>query len=88
MYCFWNCGFSWQLRILWKKRKNKFTEDDVLVPVEEHESQNLGDKLETLWFEEENFCKEPSLTRALIKLFGLEFALYGLVYFPLDLVIA
>ncbi|KAH0820629.1 hypothetical protein GEV33_002162 [Tenebrio molitor] len=80
--------FCWQLRILWKKQKNKFTEDDVLVPVEEHESQNLGDKLETLWFEEENFCKEPSLTRALIKLFGLEFALYGLVYFPLDLVIA
>ncbi|KAJ3620166.1 hypothetical protein MTP99_004150 [Tenebrio molitor] len=79
--------FCWQLRILWKKRKNKFTEDDVLVPVEEHESQNLGDKLETLWFEEETIYKEPSLTRALMKLFGLEFALYGLVYFPLDLVI-
>jgi hypothetical protein len=70
-----------------KKWKNKFTKDDVLIPVEERESQNLGDKLETLWFEDENFHKEPSLTRALMKLFGLEFALYGLGYFPLDLVI-
>jgi hypothetical protein len=58
------------------------------VPVEEHESQNLGDKLETLWFEEENFHKEPSLRRALTKRFGLEFALYGLVVFPLELITA
>jgi hypothetical protein len=45
----------------------------------------LGDKLESLWSEEENLSKNPSLAKALTKLFGLEFFLYGLSYFPIQL---
>jgi hypothetical protein len=45
----------------------------------------LGGKLECLWSEEENFSKNPSLAKALTKLFGLEFFVYGLTNFPIQL---
>jgi hypothetical protein len=35
----------------------------------------LGDKLESLWSEEQNLSKNPSLGKALTKLFGLELVL-------------
>jgi hypothetical protein len=47
----------------------------------------LGDKLESLWSEEENLSKNLSLAKALTKLFGLELVFYGLSYFSIQLAI-
>lgn len=49
----------------------------------EHKSNILGDKIEKIWKAEEVRAakkkKVPSLQRALFKLFGWEFLLYGIV---------
>jgi hypothetical protein len=70
-----------------EKLKGKFSVEDVVVPIKDHESTQLGDKLESLWEKEVKSSKNPSLQRVLVKMFGLEFALYGLLYFPLDLAV-
>jgi hypothetical protein len=69
-----------------RRRKGKFSVEDVVVPVKEHESARLGDKLEALWDERVKLGKNP-LILVLVKMFGVEFALYGLLYFPLDLAV-
>ena len=51
----------------------------------EHKASALGDKLEFFWKEEENYQKHPSLTRALLKSFGKEYLLQGLILLPFDL---
>jgi uncharacterized protein YcnI len=66
----------------WRK---ELSEDDLHKTLENHESSRLGGKLESLWSEEENFSKNPSLAKALTKLFGLEYFLYGLTNFPIQL---
>jgi hypothetical protein len=78
---------SWQVRLLIKKRKKKFTEEDVVRPAEEHESKRLGDKIENLWNSEENSSKIPSLTRVLVKMFAFRMILYGMVYLIPDLAV-
>jgi hypothetical protein len=78
---------SWQVRLLIKKRKKKFTEEDVVRPAKEHESKRLGDKIENLWNSEENSSKIPSLTRVLVKMFGFRMILYGMVYCIPDLAV-
>jgi hypothetical protein len=52
-----------------------------------HINPALSDKLESLWSEEENLSKNPSLGKALTKLFGLELVFYGLSYFSIQLAI-
>ncbi|RZB38697.1 ABC tran domain containing protein, partial [Asbolus verrucosus] len=69
----------WELPILVKGYKKVFTEDDLSAPLKQHEAKKIGDKAEKLWQEEENFCENPSLCRVLVKLFGLEFMIYGLI---------
>ncbi|RZB39259.1 ABC tran domain containing protein, partial [Asbolus verrucosus] len=56
-----------------------FTEDDLYTTLKQHKSKLIGDKAEELWQEEENFCENPSLCRVLVKMFGLEFMMYGLI---------
>ncbi|RZC36634.1 multidrug resistance-associated protein, partial [Asbolus verrucosus] len=75
---------SWELPILVKGFKKDLSEDDLYPPLEEHRSKRLGDKLEELWQEEENFCEKPSLWRAIVKMFGLKFLIYGIVYIPVE----
>ncbi|CAH1380341.1 unnamed protein product [Tenebrio molitor] len=84
---FSNFLFCWQVRMLIKKLKKKFNEEDVVRPAEEHESKRLGDKIENLWNGEENSSKIPSLTRVLVKMFGFRMLLYGILYCPPDLAI-
>jgi ATP-binding cassette subfamily C (CFTR/MRP) protein 4 len=79
-----NC-FSWELPLIVKGWRKELTEDDLYKTLENHESSRLGDKLESLWSEEENLSKNPSLEKALTKLFGLELVLYGLSFFPIQL---
>lgn len=56
---------------------------DLYETLTEHKSNRLGDQLEAAWNHElEKAAKQgrqASLRRALVKVFGLEFMLYGLV---------
>ncbi|KAJ3652865.1 hypothetical protein Zmor_018795, partial [Zophobas morio] len=68
--------FCWQLQTLFKVSKNRNVDDKFTVPVEAQESRQLGEKFENTW----NRNKNPSLMKTLVKMFGLEFALCGLIY--------
>ncbi|RZC40224.1 multidrug resistance-associated protein, partial [Asbolus verrucosus] len=59
--------------------KKGLSEEDLFEPLDEHKSSILGDKLQTIWEEEHRKHKNVGLYKALIKLFGLNFILYGLV---------
>ncbi|RZB40881.1 ABC tran domain containing protein, partial [Asbolus verrucosus] len=74
----------WELPIFLKGFKKELTEDDLYAPLKQYESKRLGDKLEQLWQEEEDFREHPSLWRALIRMFGLEFIVYGIVFYSVD----
>ncbi|KAJ3653134.1 hypothetical protein Zmor_019045 [Zophobas morio] len=75
--------FCWELPILLKS--HTFTENNLYEAAKEHKASPLGDKLEFFWKEEENCEKRPSLTRALLKSFGKEYLLQGLILLPFDL---
>ncbi|KAJ3653136.1 hypothetical protein Zmor_019047 [Zophobas morio] len=75
--------FCWQLPILLKPRT--FTENNLYEAAKEHKATALGDKLEFFWKEEENYQNHPSLTRALLKTFGKEYLLQGIILLPFDL---
>ncbi|XP_063924445.1 probable multidrug resistance-associated protein lethal(2)03659 [Zophobas morio] len=76
-------GSNWQLPILLKSRT--FTENNLYEAAKEHKATALGDKLEFFWKEEENYKNHPSLTRALLKTFGKEYLLKGIILLPIDL---
>lgn len=63
--------------------KRDLNESDLTDTLNEHKSSYLGDKMEKFWKEEEEkaFRKKqrPSLQKVLIKAFGLEFLMYGMV---------
>ncbi|KAJ3653138.1 hypothetical protein Zmor_019047 [Zophobas morio] len=75
--------FCWELPILFKS--HTFTENSLYEAAKEHKATALGDKLEFFWKEEEICEKRPSLTRALLKSFGKEYLLQGLILLPFDL---
>ncbi|KAJ3653135.1 hypothetical protein Zmor_019046 [Zophobas morio] len=75
--------FCWQLPILLKSRT--FTENISYEAAKEHKASALGDELEFFWKEEENYQNHPSLTRALLKTFGKEYLLQGIMLLPFDL---
>lgn len=78
---------SWELPIVIKGWKKDLSEDDLYSPLKEIDSKSLGDHLEQLWFEEENFQKKPSLARAIRRQFGWEIFKFGIIYFPVDLAV-
>ncbi|KAL3283208.1 hypothetical protein HHI36_006357 [Cryptolaemus montrouzieri] len=61
--------------------RKEMTEDDVFEPLPEHKSGPLGDQLEKIWKEEYRIPghKERALHRALFRLFGFKFMLYGII---------
>ncbi|KAF7992271.1 hypothetical protein HCN44_001596 [Aphidius gifuensis] len=82
--------FTWLLRTFWIGYKRDLELFDLPKPLKEHKSSNLGDKLSKAWNDQlgnYNFNnkdkiegkKKPSLTKALVKVFGLETALYGII---------
>ncbi|KAJ3653130.1 hypothetical protein Zmor_019043 [Zophobas morio] len=75
--------FCWQLPILLNSRT--FTENNLYEAAKEHKATALGDKLEFFWKQEENYQNHPSLTRALLKTFGKEYLLQGIILLPVDL---
>ena len=66
--------------------KKDLAEDDLWGTLKAHESKLLGDKLEQAWLKEENSRRNPSLWRALIRVFGKECALYGIILAIVELV--
>ncbi|KYB27064.1 ATP-binding cassette sub-family C member 4 [Tribolium castaneum] len=80
--------FCWELPLFVKGWKKELTEDDLYEPLDEYNSTILGDKIEELWRRETTTNKKPSLLKVLIKLFGLEYGLYGLFYLPAELAVA
>ncbi|KAJ3617727.1 hypothetical protein MTP99_006822 [Tenebrio molitor] len=81
-----NFFFCWEISLFAKGRQKGFAEGNLYKPLKEYASKQLGDKLEHLWLEEEIFLKKPCLKRALTKLFGLEFLVYGIIYFPVQII--
>lgn len=64
--------FSWGLPIFYKGFRKNLEEDDLYKPFREHESHRLGDQLEELWKLEKLSHKNPSLWRALWKMFKVD----------------
>jgi hypothetical protein len=62
-----------------KNYKNHFTEEELYPNLAEHSSEKLGNELEKNWKEEESSGKRPSLSRALFRMFGAKFMVYGVV---------
>lgn len=60
-------------------KKQGFTEDDLFEPLDEHKSSILGKKLERIWKKEQTKHKKAALHIALFKMFGLQFALLGVI---------
>ncbi|KAK5646961.1 hypothetical protein RI129_005425 [Pyrocoelia pectoralis] len=69
--------------IFMKARKNKIEMSDLHKTPSSQQSKLLGDKIEKIWRNEElkalQLSKEPSLTRALFKMFGAGFIGHAIV---------
>ncbi|XP_068086467.1 ATP-binding cassette subfamily C member 4 isoform X2 [Anabrus simplex] len=63
--------------------KREIEVDDLFDPLDEHQSQKLGDTFQRRWEKEleraQKRKKEPSLLRVIAKTFGGPFMLYGLI---------
>lgn len=60
-----------------RKRLNK---EDLLQPLQSQESKRIGKKLEESWNKEVTTSTNPSLWRALCRVFLLKFAGFGVMY--------
>lgn len=76
-----NSLYSWAFPIFYKGFRKQLNEDDLYETLHGHESTILGNRLEEAWREEEDDYKNPSLWRALWKVFGNELLGYGIVLF-------
>ncbi|KAK9889087.1 hypothetical protein WA026_004359 [Henosepilachna vigintioctopunctata] len=73
--------FLYMFPIFKRTYQKEMTEDDVFEPLPEHMSSILGDQLEVIWKEEYVNPKhrKKALHRALLRLFGFRFILYGII---------
>nr|XP_023015460.1 probable multidrug resistance-associated protein lethal(2)03659 [Leptinotarsa decemlineata] len=69
--------FSYMFPIFRKTFKEQLTEDDLFRPLKEYKSSEIGSRLERIWKEEYRIHKKTALYRAIFRLFGFKFALYG-----------
>jgi ATP-binding cassette subfamily C (CFTR/MRP) protein 4 len=67
-----------------KNYKNDFTEEDTFPNLPEHSSEQLENELEKNWEEEVCSQKRPSLFRALFRMFGPKYMVYGVVLLVLE----
>ncbi|KAF5283707.1 hypothetical protein FQR65_LT13742 [Abscondita terminalis] len=77
--------FCFTLPTFFDGLKKELQINDLYEAFSEHKSSKLGDKLEAAWLKEVKIAEEcdrtPSLRRALIKTFGLEYFMYGFIWF-------
>lgn len=60
------------------------TEVDLFAPKKCHESTTLGDEFEKAWNNEVMKSKNPSLTKAIVKVFGFDVLIQGLLIFLVE----
>nr|XP_023018986.1 multidrug resistance-associated protein 4-like [Leptinotarsa decemlineata] len=71
--------FWWFPSFIWKGLKKEMDEDDIYETEKSQESAMLGGKLEMAWKRELN-KENPSLARALFRVFGGELAIFALYH--------
>lgn len=64
--------------------KRELTEDDMYRHRKQHDSATLGDKLEATWNKEIKTQKDPSLVKAIRRVFGVECILLYILAFALE----
>lgn len=77
-------SYSWTIPLFTKGLKCELEEEDLFYPSEQSESSVLGKKLEMIWEEELTRFNKPSLWRALIRCFGLEFITLSVIWFFIE----
>ncbi|KAJ3656111.1 hypothetical protein Zmor_015210 [Zophobas morio] len=82
-----NIFFCWALPLFVKGFKKDLVEDDLWGTLKAHESNLLGNRLEQAWLKEENSRRNPSLWRALIRVFGKECVFYAFIVAVMEFVI-
>lgn len=81
---------SFALPILFKGRKKTLEPTDLYNALKEHKAETLGDKFFATWQSEVRSCgdspkKEPSIIRVILKVFGWQLFLSGIVVGVLEL---
>nr|XP_026484669.1 probable multidrug resistance-associated protein lethal(2)03659 [Vanessa tameamea] len=85
--------FSWTLETFKLGYSRDIKEEDLYAPLPEHRSDILGDTLQTAWDQEVDRCtlrndgRKPSLMKVLIKVYGSELMLYGLILAAMEFLI-
>ncbi|XP_045510491.1 probable multidrug resistance-associated protein lethal(2)03659 isoform X2 [Colias croceus] len=85
--------FGWTLETFMLGYSRDIKESDLYAPLPEHRSDVLGDTLQKAWEQEVHQCRErednrkPRLIKVLIKVFGAELMLYGLILAAMEFVI-
>ncbi|XP_058838490.1 probable multidrug resistance-associated protein lethal(2)03659 [Topomyia yanbarensis] len=81
--------FGWVLPIFYKGYKKELGPEDMYQPLKAHKSDKLGNRLCHAWENEvankRVKGKQPSLMRAMIKVFGWNIAMLGLILLVLEL---
>ncbi|XP_058458133.1 probable multidrug resistance-associated protein lethal(2)03659 [Malaya genurostris] len=81
--------FGWVIPIFYKGYKKELGPEDMYQPMKTHKSDSLGNQLCQAWEDEvankRAKGKTPSLMRAMIKVFGWNIALLGLILFVLEM---
>ncbi|XP_017863871.1 PREDICTED: probable multidrug resistance-associated protein lethal(2)03659 [Drosophila arizonae] len=81
--------FCYTMPTFFKGRKKTLDESDLYRALKEHKSDTLGKKLSKAWEKEveekRKKKKEPSLFKATMSVFGLNFGLLGLVLFIVEM---
>ncbi|XP_047107556.1 ATP-binding cassette sub-family C member 4-like [Schistocerca piceifrons] len=75
----------WTRKLLWKGYRRELEEHDLYTPLENDQSQVLGNRLERAWKKEiakarqAGKGKKPSLLSAIFRAFWLQYAVYGIM---------
>lgn len=79
---------SWIFPVFRAGRSPEYDTADLYKPLKVHESKDMGDKLSAAWENELKKQREtgrsPSLLRASVRVFGLEFMLLGIALFMIE----
>ncbi|GLG99920.1 Putative multidrug resistance-associated protein [Gryllus bimaculatus] len=84
--------FGWVLGTFWRGYQRDLEVDDLTQPLTEHRSDLLGDVFEKYWADEQRRAARrkgarPSLTRVIVRAFGVRLALYGIVLAIMEIVL-
>lgn len=82
--------YSFALPILFKGRKKKLEPNDLYDVLTEHKAEKLGEKLYRTWeadfkAQDQKGAKKPSMLRVVLKVFGWELIVSGIVIAVLEL---